>query len=133
MNEELELDVKQVIVVRRDLSMRKGKIAAQVAHAAMKFLIENNDSPRNDVVQTSLSEEEALWLQSGHTKIVVGVDSEQELRDIVLKAKFADIEVHTIIDEGRTEFKGVPTLTCAALGPNLSHVIDKITGHLVLL
>lgn len=128
-----EFDVKQVIVVRRDLSMRKGKLAAQVAHASMKFLIVNDESNRNDVIQTKLNEEEVEWLHGSHTKIVVGVDSEQELRDLVLKAKLADVEVHTVIDEGRTEFNGVATLTCAAFGPCLSSTLNPLTGHLKLL
>jgi peptidyl-tRNA hydrolase, PTH2 family len=127
-------DVKQVIVVRKDLNMRKGKIAAQVAHAAMKFLVDNNEAERGDEITVKLSLDEASWLLSGSfTKIVVGVDSEEALRDLVFQAELADIEVHPIIDSGRTEFNGVPTLTCAAFGPCKAEEVDKITGNLKLI
>lgn len=127
-------DIKQVIVVRKDLSLRKGKLAAQVAHASMKFLVDNNEAERGDEITVKLSHDEANWLLSGSfTKIVVGCDSEDALRDLVFQAELADIEVHPIIDAGRTEFDGVPTLTCAAFGPCQAEEIDKITGNLKLL
>lgn len=127
-------EVKQVIVVRKDLSMRKGKIAAQVAHASMKFLIDNDESERADELMVKLSTQEAAWLFSGSfTKIVVGVDSEDQLNDLVFQARLEGIEVHKITDAGRTEFNGVPTVTCAAFGPEDSDVLDKLTGNLKLM
>jgi PTH2 family peptidyl-tRNA hydrolase len=127
-------EIKQVIVVRKDLNMRKGKISAQVAHAAMKFLIDANESQRGDELHVALSPEEAEWLFSGaFTKVVVSCDSEDELNDLILKAQLADIEVQPIVDSGRTEFHGVPTLTCAAFGPCNAEELDKITGNLKLL
>lgn len=127
-------DVKQVIVVRKDLNMRKGKIAAQVAHASMKFLVDNNEADRGDEITVKLSPAEAEWLLSGSfTKIVVSCDSEEALRDLVFQAELADIEVHPIIDSGKTEFDGVPTLTCAAFGPCSAEEVDRITGNLKLM
>lgn len=126
-------DVKQVIVVRKDLNMRKGKIAAQVAHAAMKFLVDNNEAERGDEVIIKLKPEEAMWLTGSFAKIVVGVDSEEQLQNLIFQAELADIEVHPIVDEGRTEFNGVPTLTCAAFGPCTAAELDKITGNLKLI
>lgn len=124
-------DVKQVIVVRKDLNMRKGKIAAQVGHAAMKFLVDNNESERGDEIVVKLSGDEAQWLLSGSfKKIVVGCDSEEQLRDLVFQAELADIEVHPIIDNGLTEFHGEKTLTCAAFGPCKAEDVDRITGNL---
>jgi PTH2 family peptidyl-tRNA hydrolase len=132
--EDAMSDVKQVIVVRKDLNMRKGKIAAQVAHAAMKFLVDNNEAQRGDEITVKLTPEEASWLLSGSfTKIVVGIDSEEALRDLVFQAELADIEVHPIIDAGRTEFDGVPTLTCAAFGPCKAEELDRLTGNLKLI
>jgi PTH2 family peptidyl-tRNA hydrolase len=125
--------VKQVIVVRRDLTMRKGKIAAQVAHASMKFLLENNESDRGDELIIKLSGPEAMWFSGSFTKVVVGVNSEDELNDLILRAQLEGIEVHPIIDAGRTEFHGEPTLTCAAFGPDDENRIDKITGNLKLI
>lgn len=126
-------DVKQVIVVRKDLNMRKGKIAAQVAHAAMKFLVDNNEAERGDEVIIKLKPEEAMWLTGSFAKVVVGVDSEEQLQSLIFQATLADIEVHPIVDEGRTEFNGVPTLTCAAFGPCSTAELDKITGNLKLI
>lgn len=127
-------DTKMVIVIRKDLNMRKGKMAAQAAHAAMKFLIDRSESERSDELHVTLSPVEVDWLfNAAFAKIVVGVDSEEELRDLILKARLADVEVNPITDSGRTEFNGVPTMTCAAFGPDECEVLDKVTGHLKLL
>lgn len=126
-------NVKQVIVVRKDLNMRKGKMCAQVAHASMKFLVDNNEAERGDEIVIKLTPAEAMWLTSSFTKVVVGCDSEDALRDLIFQAELTDVEVHPIIDAGRTEFNGVPTLTCAAFGPCTSDELDKITGNLKLL
>lgn len=126
-------NVKQVIVVRRDLQMRKGKLAAQVAHASMKFLCDNNESERGDEIIVRLSPDEATWLTGSFTKVVVGIDSEDALRDLLLMAQLRGIEAYPIIDEGRTEFNGIPTLTCAAFGPCEANELDPITGNLKLL
>lgn len=126
-------DVKQVIVVRKDLQMRKGKMCAQVAHASMKFLTDNNEAERGDEMIVKLSPAEATWLTGSFTKIVVGVDSEDALNDLVFQAELSGIEVHPIVDAGRTEFNGVPTLTCAAFGPTRSDELDKLIGHLKLI
>ena len=64
------------------------------------------------------------------TKIVLGCDSESELRDLVLKAHVNDVAAYEIVDSGKTEFHGVPTLTCVAFGPDDAELIDRITGHL---
>lgn len=126
-------NIKQVIVVRKDLNMRKGKMCAQVAHASMKFLVDNNEAERPTDLHVQLSPPEAAWLSGSFTKVVVSVDSEDELRDLVLKAQLAGVEVNPIIDSGKTEFNGVPTLTCAAFGPDEADVIDPITGNLKLI
>ena len=121
-----------VIVVRRDLNMRKGKIAAQVAHAAMKFLVDGYD-PHSSTMTTSLTPPQVAWLTGAFAKVVVYVESEQELLDLIEKGKRAAIDVRTITDAGRTEFHGVPTLTCAAFGPADVSKLDHVTGHLKLL
>lgn len=125
-------DVKQVIVVRKDLNMRKGKIAAQVAHAAMKFLVDDFD-PAAGAMYRKLDKSEKAWLNGAFAKVVVYCESEQELLALVEKAKLYSVTAKTIVDAGRTEFHGVPTLTCAAFGPDESYRLDSITGHLKLL
>lgn len=112
---------KQVIVLRTDLGMRRGKEIAQGAHASLKVILENLDHP--DV---------QAWLSSSFAKIALGIDSEEALLALVDKARTAGIVTATIIDAGRTEFNGRPTLTAAAIGPATVERIDGITGHLKL-
>lgn len=126
--------IKQVIVVRKDLNMRKGKMVAQGAHAAMAFLLQNVCSACGlgfDQIETM--DIVNAWIKSGQTKICLSVDSKEELEALIVKAEEAKVPVHSIIDSGKTEFHGIPTLTCAAFGPFEADEIDKITGGLKLL
>ena len=118
--------IKQVIVMRNDLNMRKGKMIAQGAHASIAFLISRH-------YRGMPSKEEEQWMEEGQTKICVRVDSEEHLLEIAAKAKSAGLTVHVITDAGHTEFNGVPTKTCLAIGPNEASEIDAITGDLKLL
>lgn len=117
--------VKQVIVIRKDLGMRKGKMIAQGAHASMKVFL---DRPISFMTKPPISE----WLSGSFTKIVVYVNSEDELLDIYNIAVKNDIPTAIIKDAGKTEFKE-PTYTAIAIGPYWNTEIDKITGHLPLL
>lgn len=125
--------VKQVIVMRNDLrnsngeKIRTGKIVAQACHASISFLTRKLQSNRK------MTDVEQQWVNDRFTKICVRVDSEQELIDIHNKALANGIESHLITDAGYTEFNGVPTKTCLALGPDYASKIDVITGHLKLL
>ena len=132
-------EVKQVIVVRKDLNMRKGKLAAQVAHASMKVLLDN-------MVRSSFSHygEEwtlqvhphtplAKWLYGLFTKIVLYVEFEEAITALENRCHFAKIPCAVITDAGKTEFKGQPTITCIAIGPWWADEIDLITGELPLL
>jgi len=119
--------IKQLIVIRKDLNMRKGKMIAQGSHASMAFLtrrLENNEP---------LTEVQKEWLNNSFTKICVSVDSEQELLEIAQKAKSMNVECHVVTDNGTTEFNGIPTKTCLALGPDKAEILDQISGHLKLL
>lgn len=126
-------DVKQVIVVRHDLTMRRGKAMAQCCHASMAFLLSNDECDALDKLEVKLSTDEQAWFASGTKKVVVRCDGLHELEQLVFKAKLAGIEVHVVTDAGHTEFHGVPTVTCAAFGPAESDELDKITGGLKLL
>lgn len=129
--------VKQVIVVRKDLNMRKGKIASQCAHASMKVFFDrlNPVGDYLDVVQYSLTitKEMKEWVEGTFTKVVVYVNSEEELDDLATLASVAGIPYALITDNGNTEFHGVPTKTALAIGPDESEAIDVITGNLPLL
>ncbi len=132
--------VKQVIVVRSDLKMSAGKIAAQASHASLKVFFDKFQA-RQDSFKTGKINHWVLpnymyfdeWINKQFTKICLKVKSEEELLDIVYKADDAGIHHALIIDAGHTVFDGVPTKTCAALGPWDSEELDKITGKLSLL
>lgn len=136
---------KQVIVVRRDLNMRKGKIAAQVAHASLKAVLDSayrSVSGPDTMAQPFAVSEYGFkvgtpiqeWLDNGcFTKICVYVDSEKDLDLIHENAKLAGLPTALIVDNGRTEFNGVLTKTCVAVGPDYPSRIDPITGKLPLL
>ena len=137
-------EVKQVIVVRKDLNMRKGKIAAQAAHASVKSLLQMASIKDSRIVldkgnvTTKLSKDAAddmfQWVNDGQAKVVVSVDSEKELMDIYhLILQTSDIPVALILDAGRTEFNGVATYTCIAVGPAEVSKVDAFTGNLKLL
>ncbi|WP_206107752.1 aminoacyl-tRNA hydrolase [Paludisphaera rhizosphaerae] len=119
---------KQVIVMRRDLGMRRGKEIAQGAHAAMIWL-----SLRIRQPGYAFTEAERRWLEGPFTKVCVRVDSEEELLAVVDRARAAGVLVQLCVDAGRTEFHGIPTPTCCAVGPDFAERIDPITGGLKLL
>lgn len=125
--------IKQVIVIRGDLrnsngeKIRTGKIVAQACHASISFLTKKLRSNRQ------ITDVESEWINGVFTKICVRVDSEQELLDIHNKALSVGIESNLITDAGLTEFNGIPTNTCLAIGPDYSNRIDFVTGHLKLL
>lgn len=124
--------IKQVIVMRHDLKMRRGKQIAQGAHASMSFLCRRLQQ-QGTVSLHDFTEVQQAWLTGAFAKICCRVNSEAELMDIHDKAIAAGIEVHLITDSGKTEFHGVPTRTCLAIGPDLAEKLDALTGHLELL
>lgn len=125
--------VKQVIVVRKDLNMRKGKMVAQGGHSVLQFICHANKSTDPSQMIVPLTEPEIIWFSNFFPKIAVSCASENELMFLMEKAKQAGVKVYPIIDNGVTEFKGVKTLTCAAFGPDYIDVLDPITGKQPLL
>ncbi len=123
-----ERSPKQVLVMRRDLGMRRGKEIAQGAHASMIWLANRIRQPGY-----TFTSAERRWLEGSFTKVCVRVDSLDALLEVVEKAREAGVIVHLCVDAGRTEFHGVPTPTCCAVGPDDPERIDPITGHLRLL
>ena len=114
------LETKQVIVVRYDLKMDKGKMASQVAHASLEAAMKCD--------QRMLDK----WRESGMKKVVLRVGSEHDLVDIYEKARRAGVKAVLVQDAGKTAFKK-PTRTCVGIGPDSSKRIDRITGELKLL
>lgn len=142
---------KMVVCVRKDLGMSVGKTASQCAHAAMKVLLDSAKRQQQDwdeqfddqlLIETGTKEiafeyEKGsawdLWLNGAFTKICVSVDSEAALDEVFQKAARAGLPTALIIDSGKTEFNGVATKTCCAIGPAWIEDIDLITGGLPLL
>lgn len=126
------MNVKQVIVIRRDLKMRRGKEIAQGSHASMAFLSLLARQSVESKSPIKLSEEINQWIVGRFTKVCLQVPDEPSLLAIAEEAKKAGLECHVITDSGLTEFNGIPTNTCLAIGPADSEKIDQVTGKLSL-
>jgi len=126
------VSVKQVIVVRKDLKMPSGKLAAQVAHASLGAFLCGVPKDRK-VLQMPIDECKRIWLNDEFTKVCLMVNSEEELLEIhkIIKANLTGIPHALIKDAGHTVFKE-PTITCLGIGPWYSDVIDSVTGKLKL-
>lgn len=151
------MNTKQVIVFRKDLlkgpnAIRKGKFGAQVAHASLGSLLKLFNRYKQEPIKLGLhgesepgqvqyeysvvfKEKSVLddWLNDKFTKVVVSVDSEEELLKLNKALDETYIPHALITDAGLTEFHGVPTNTCLGIGPYISEEIDKFTGNLPLL
>ncbi len=115
-------EIKQVIVVRIDLEMGKGKIAAQVGHACVLGA---------EHVRKSNPEWFKEWW-SGQEKIVVKVSGIKELQEIKRHAIDLDLPWSEVSDAGHTQI-APGTTTCISIGPAPENLIDKVTGDLKLL
>ena len=140
----MERTAKQVIVMRKDLNMRKGKMIAQGAHASLKVIMDagaiavadadaDADADAGARFTLALSPALAAWLGGRFTKVCVSVGSEAALDAIVEQARAAGVPCALVVDAGHTEFHGVPTKTCCAVGPAWTDEVDAITGDLPLL
>ena len=151
------MNTKQVIVFRKDLlkgpnAIRKGKFGAQVAHASLGSLLKLFNRYKQEPIKLGLHRESEPgqvqyeysvvfkeksvlddWLNDKFTKVVVSVDSEEELLKLNKALDETYIPHALITDAGLTEFHGVPTNTCLGIGPYISEEIDKFTGNLPLL
>lgn len=136
---------KQMLIVRRDLKMRKGKIAAQASHASveavLKAIAKEDRGGQLRVTEGGYAYLEAPegqespltdWFRYGMAKICVYVDSEEELLALDAKAKEAGVVTALILDAGMTEFHGEPTYTALAFEPLEADKADELTGGLPL-
>jgi len=112
--------IKQVIVVRTDIKLGKGKLAAQVAHASVESFLR---TPEKD---------QKKWLSENQKKVVLKVKNEEALIEVFDKAKRAGLPSTLIQDAGLTQ---IPpgTKTAVGIGPAEEEKIDRITGNLSLL
>jgi len=111
--------LKQVIVVRQDLHLPKGKLAAQVAHASVEAVLRSDKKIVNS------------WRDTGMAKIVVKVKDEKELYHYLQLAKDAGLVTALITDAGKTTI-APGTTTCCGLGPDEEKKLDALTGNLKL-
>lgn len=116
-------DHKLVILVRDDLKMSKGKIAAQAGHAAVNCVL-------------SIKKKDAgafeKWTMSNQPIVVLKIGSEREMFEFKAVADAQKINNSAVCDAGRTEVEP-GTFTCLGIGPAPSSVLDKITGELKML
>ena len=120
-------EYKQVIVVRTDVKMGKGKLAAQVAHGAVEAVFTVLESG-NPVWMEWLR----AWRESGQKKVVVKVSSLDELMRVYREAREQGLPAVVIADAGRTQLEP-GTVTVVAIGPAPSDRVDRVTGKLKLL
>ncbi|KAJ3589788.1 hypothetical protein NHX12_010630 [Muraenolepis orangiensis] len=115
-------EFKMILVVRNDLKMGKGKVAAQCAHAAVSAY-----------KQTHRRNPELLkqWDYCGQPKVVVKAPDEETLMDLLRNAKAAGLSVSLIQDAGRTQI-AAGSRTVLGVGPGPTDLVDKVTGHLKL-
>lgn len=136
---------KQMLIVRRDLKMRKGKIAAQASHASveavLKAIVKEGRMSQLRVTEDGYAyldapdgQESPLtdWFRYGMAKICVYVDGEEALLELEKKAEEAGIVTALIRDAGMTEFHGEPTYTALAFEPLEADKADELTGGLPL-
>ncbi len=119
----IDMEFKQVIIVRRDISMGTGKIAAQVAHAAVMGA---------EKVKVFRREWFNLWFDRGQAKVVVKVKNIEELMFVKERAEELNLPVVQVRDSGLTQIPA-GTITCIGIGPAPSELIDKVTVELKLL
>ena len=112
--------MKQVIAVRKDLKLPKGKLSVQVAHASVEAVLRSDKDKVNK------------WRDEGMMKIVVGVEDEKELVKYNQTAKDLGLKTALITDAGKTVV-APGTKTCVAIGPDDEEKIDKVTGKLKLI
>ena len=118
-----EFRFKQVIAVRRDLEMGKGKTAVQVAHAAVSA---------GEEARRRFTEWWGAWLKEGQCKVAVRVASEGEILQLERKSRELHLPLALIRDRGLTQIEP-GTITCLGIGPAPSSVVDTLTGDLSLL
>ncbi len=109
--------LKQVIVVRSDLKLPKGKLSAQVAHASLEAALKTD----RRIVDA--------WREIGAKKVVLKVKDEKELLAVRKKADESKLKTALITDAGKTVVQP-GTITCLGIGPEEEKNIDKITGNL---
>lgn len=134
----MDYKYKQMLVVRGDLNMRKGKMGAQCAHASQMALLSlMSKEVGNGLFRLTLSLKDtdpmAIWLSGKFTKVCVKALSLEHLQELEQKARDRGLLTALVVDSGLTEFHGVQTPTVLAIGPASDEELVGITDNLSLL
>ncbi|KAI9155404.1 Peptidyl-tRNA hydrolase 2 [Paramyrothecium foliicola] len=121
-------ECKLVLVVRTDLGMTKGKIAAQCSHATLACYKTLSRAKPGSPERSILSR----WERLGQAKIAVQIKSQEEMLELRRKARSLGVTAEVIQDAGRTQIEA-GSMTVLGVGPAPKSVVDQITGHLKLL
>lgn len=129
--------VKQVLIVRNDLNMRKGKMMAMAAHASLAAVLNQGKMTLDQrgyrfEFNEPMDVDMLNWMGGPFTKIALQVGSLEEMDAIYDRAKEAGLITSYYVDEGVTEFRSEPTAVSIAIGPAKAELIDPITKHLRL-
>jgi len=129
----MKRDLKQVILLRRDMRLRRAEAAALASKASMAFVVEGDESEQSSSVKITLSGIEAEWILGASTRIILGVTSEEAMRKLLLKAEIQGVSTYEIMgmSSGKTDEEG-SQLIAASLGPDEGDKLDLITGNLKL-
>jgi PTH2 family peptidyl-tRNA hydrolase len=128
------INMKMVIIIRKDLNMGKGKMIAQASYATLKIFLDRAfANPEGHIIEIPVTSAMMHWMNGGYKKITVYVNSEKELLEVYDKAQEAGIPAALVRDHDLTEFYKEYAYTAAAIGPEAETLIDPITGHLPLL
>ena len=111
------MELKQVILIRADLNLPKGKMSAQAAHASVEAVMNSDKNMVQD------------WRNYGSKKVVLKVDDEKELIKYLQLAKDFGLKTAMITDSGKTVI-APGTKTCIGIGPDDEKKIDELTGEL---
>jgi len=111
---------KQVVLVRQDLKLSPGKLAAQCGHGFVEAFLKADEKTKK------------RWLQEGGKKVVLKVSDEKELKNFYKEAQLQHIPCALITDAGHTEL-APGTVTVLGLGPESEEKLDKLTGNLKML
>lgn len=122
-------ECKLVLVVRTDLGMTKGKIAAQASHATLAcYKVLTRAAAKSDAAARLLRR----WERMGQAKIAVQVKSQEELEELQGVARSLGVTAEAIHDAGRTQI-AAGSMTVLGVGPAPKSLVDQITGKLKLL
>lgn len=119
-------ETKQVIVIRKDIKLKRAEIAALASRASLEFLINNSESKSSNLLSVELTPAEIDWINDNRTTIVVSVPNKSALQKLIFKSDIKGIPYYTLDSNSEDT-------VCAAFGPEDSHKIDEITGNLKLI